>query len=199
MAQNFDGQYEIRIIYDTTPTGFTIMEHVLTFDVLPTATPAVGEAFSGIEVSVRGGGSDQLDAAIDTFVAGMIGIYPATTSIIRAELWYIPEGTFAGTFISAYGIDEVGTNATASQPSFQATYTFRSLGGGYGRIQFMESSIASNSRLSYPYANAAQNAIPDLITGSGNFIIARDNTFMFANIHLSVGQNERLFRKRYRS
>lgn len=199
MAPNYDGQYEIRIIYDTTPTGFTIMEHVLTFDVLPDVTVNPGDPFSVIDITMRGGGFITLDTAIDSFVAGMIGLYPASTSIIRAELWHIPEGTYAGTFISAYSIDEVGTNVGASQPSFQATYTFRSIGGGSGRIQLMESSIVSNARLSYPYANAAQNAIPDLITPTTGFIVARDNTFMFANIHLSVGQNERLFRKRYRS
>jgi len=196
---NYDGQYEVRIIYDTLPTGFTLMEHTLTFDVLPDIVVPVGADFSDIEVLQRNGVTVALDAAIDAFVAGMIGIYPADSTIIRAELWYIPEGTFAGTFVSTYPIDEPGTNVTDNQVAQQSTFTFRSIGGGSGRLQFMESSISGNGKTSYPYASASQNAIADLVTGLTGFIIARDNTHMFANIHLSNGQNERLWRKRYRS
>lgn len=196
---NFDGQYEVTIVYDTVPSGFPLLEHTLTFDVLPNGDPEAGQPFNDIRIFDRTNTLIFLDAAIDAFVAGMIGIYPATTTIIRAELNFIPEGTFAKTFISSYGIDEVGTAAGDEQVASQATYTFRSIGGGSGRLQFMESSITGNSKTSYPYANAAQNAIADLVTAADSFIIARDNTYMFANIHLSVGQNERLFRKRFRT
>lgn len=196
---NYDGQYEIRIVYDTTPSGFSLLEHTLTFDVIPSVSPTPGDAFADIAVVQRSGSNMPLDEATDAFVTGMIGIYPASTTIIRAELWYIPEGTFAGSFVSAYAIDEVGVAAGGSQVAQQSTYTFRSIGGGSGRLQFMESSITGSAKTSYPYGSAAQNAIPDLVTAASNFIIARDNTYMFANIHLSNGQNERLFRKRFRS
>lgn len=197
---NFDGQYEVRIIYDTLPTGFTLIEHTLTFDVLPDAVdPAPGSDFADIPLITRDGSPLDLATAVDAFVAGMIGIYPADSTIIRAELWFIPEGTFAGTFIATYAIDEPGTNVTDNQVAQQSTFTFRSIGGGSGRLQFMESSISGNGKTSYPYPAASQNAIADLVTAASGFIIARDNTFMFANIHLSNGQNERLWRKRYRS
>lgn len=196
---NFDGQYEVTIVYDTTPSDFTLLEHTLTFDVLPNAEIEAGIPFADIRIFNRVNTLVFLDASVDAFVAGMLGIYPASTTIIRAELNYIPEGTFAKTFISTYPIDEVGTAAGDEQVASQATYTFRSIGGGSGRLQFMESSITGNSKTSYPYASAAQNAIPDLVTSDDNFIIARDNTYMFANLHLSVGQNERLWRKRFRS
>lgn len=199
MSENYDGLYEVTIIYDTTPAGFPLLEHTLTFDVEVTAPPEVGEAFSAINVAVRSGSPITLADAVDDFVAGMIGLYPATATIIRAELNHIPEGTYDKTFISVYGIDEVGVNGTGSQVAKQATYTFRSLGGGSGRIQLMESSITLDTKQSYPYGSAVLNAIPDLVTSTANFILARDNTFMFANLHLSSGQNERLFRKRFRS
>lgn len=196
---NYDGQYEVRIIYDTTPSGFPIMEHTLTFDVLPDEPVTAGTTFSNVSLQTRDAGLVLLDASVDAFVAGMAGIYPATTTIIRAELWFIPEGTFAGTFLSVYPIDEVGAAAGGSQVAQQTTYTFRSIGGGNGRLQFMECSVTGNAVSSYPYGSAAQNALPDLVTPTTGFIIARDNTHMFANIHLCNGQNERLWRKRYRS
>lgn len=199
MPENFDGQYEVSIIYDTVPSTFPLLEHTLTFDVLPVGTIPAGTDFSDIEIEQRNGLTQTLDLAVDAFVAGMIALYPATATIIRAELNYIPEGTYAKTFIATYPIDEVGTNGGSSQVAQQSTYTFRSIGGGSGRIQFMESSITGNSKSSYPYGSASLNAIPDLITAVTNFIIARDNTFMFANLHLSSGQNERLFRKRFRT
>jgi len=195
---NYDGQYEIRIIYDTTPTGFALLEHTLTFDVLPSGTPSAGDPFEDIKIIRRDGTLVNLDVAIDAFVAGMIGIYPASATIIRAELWFIPEGTFAGTFIATYPIDEAGTAAGDEQVAQQTTYTFRSINGGSGRLQFMECSITGNAKTSYPYGSAAQNAIADLVTDVTGFIIARDNSYMFANIHQCNGQNERLWRKRYR-
>lgn len=199
MAENFDGVYEVTIVYDTVPSGFPLLEHTLTFDVDVAAAPEVGEPFLDITITTRGAGTVSLQDAVDDFVAGMVGLYPTTATIIRAELNRIPEGTFAKTFISSYGIDAAGTNGTGSQVAKQATYTFRSLNGGSGRIQFMESSITSDTKTSYPYGSAPLNAIPDLITSSANFVIARDNSFMFANLHLSSGQNERLFRKRFRT
>lgn len=195
---NFDGQYEVRIIYTTTPSGFPEMQHTLTFDVEPTAPPEVGELFPAINVATRSSAPLPLSDVIDDFVAGMIGIYPSTANIVRAELWYIPEGTFAGTFVSVYDITEVGTAVAGSQIAQQTTLTFRSIGGGSGRLQFMECSVSGNNKEAYPYANAAIRAIADYVTNAANPILARDNTFFFANINCSHGQNERLWRKRYR-
>lgn len=196
---NYDGQYEVRIIYDCTPTGFLIMEHTLTFDVLPTGAPDPGDEFSTISIETRKADVMFLSDAIDDFVAGMAAIYSTASTIIRAELWYIPEGTFAGTFISTYPIDTAGTAVSTANVAQQMTMTFRSIGGGSGRLQFMEPVTTGNGVQSYPYSPTTYNAIADLVTGDGGFIIARDNTFMFANIHLNAGQNERLFRKRFRS
>lgn len=196
---NYDGQYEVSVIYDTEPTGFPILEHTMTFDVLPVTTVVPGLDFSDIEIELRNGATSFLDVAVDALVAGLIALYPATANIIRAELNYIPEGTFAKTFISSFPIGEEGTNVADSQVAYQATYTFRSIGGGSARLQLMESSIISNSKVSYPYGSSALNAIPDLLTAPTGFMIARDNTFVFSNLHLSSGQNERLFRKRFRT
>lgn len=196
---NYDGQYEVTIVYDTEPTGFPVLEHTMTFDVLPITTVVPGLDFSDIEIELRNGATSFLDTAVDALVTGLVALYPASANIIRGELNYIPEGTFAKTFISSYPIGAAGTNVADSQIAYQATYTFRSIGGGSARLQLMESSIISNSKVSYPYSSAALNAIPDLLTATTGFMIARDNTFVFSNLHLSSGQNERLFRKRYRT
>lgn len=196
---NFDGMWEVTIVYDTVPSGFPLLEHTMTFDVLPDGDPSVGDPFDSIPILCRNNSVINLDAAVDALVAGLIGVYPATATIIRAELNFIPEGEFAKTFYSAYPIDAIGTNGTGSQVAHQATYTFRSIGGGSGRLQLMESSLTDNNKSSYPYSSAARNAIADLVTAVDGFFLARDNTFMFANLHLSGGQNERLFRKRFRS
>lgn len=198
MTENFDGEHELRFYYATTPTGFPEIEHVLTFDVDPTTAPTAGDDFSDISINLRNSSTVLLSDFVDDFVAGMIAIYPSTATIIRAELWEIPEGTYAGTFIATYPIDEVGTAVGGSQVAQQTTLTFRSIGGGSGRLQFMECSVSGNNKESYPYTNTALNAIADFVTAVTGGIHARDNTFMFANIHASHGQNERLWRKRYR-
>lgn len=195
---NFDGVWEVRIIYDSEPTGFPLIEHTLTFDVLAFEDYEAGTPFDDIRIFLRDGTNAPLFETIDALVAGFIGIYSGESTFIRAELWKIPEGTFAGTFVSTYPINEPGVSVTNSVPAQQLTYTFRSIGGGSGRLQLMEPAVAGNSKTSYPYGSAALNAIPDFVTAAAGAIVARDNTFMFANIHLSLGQNERLFRKRYR-
>src|SRR5690348_5026929 len=96
---NFDGQYEVRLIYTTIPTGFPAMEHKMTFDVLPDGDVEVGTDFNDIYISIRAGTSVELDTFLSGLIVFIIPFYHATTSFARWELWYIPEGTTSATFI----------------------------------------------------------------------------------------------------
>lgn len=202
---NFDGIWELRGIYDTTPTGFPLMRHRLTVDVNVIGIPAVGTDFTSIEVDTP----DEtallsLSEISDSIGALWQACYPAAAHLSQFELWKIPEGTTDAVFISQYDVGLVGTNATASKPAGQATFTFRSLEGGVARFQLMESSFTGDTKESRPYAAAAATNIADYITTGDNtpplrYFKARDNSAIFANVHFTQGQNEKLYRKRYRS
>lgn len=198
MSENFDGVYELQVFYTTTPTGFPTMEHKMTVDVHMDADPAVGDLFTGIETRGRNGTLSTLDAVTDALIVALLPFYPSTAEISRAELWQIAEGTYDGVFISAYEIAEAGVGAGGSNVAHQSTFTFRSLNGGHGRIQLMESIDTGNTRQVAPYSSRAA-VLAAFIIDADNPFQARDNSFLFANIAYSQGQNERLFRKRFRS
>lgn len=198
MAVHFDGVYELQLFYTTTPSGFPTMEHKMTVDVKLDEDPAVGDGFDVIATQGRNGTLSTLDVVTDALVTALLSFYPATAEISRGELLKIPEGTYDGTFISAYEIAAAGVGAGGSTVAHQSTFTFRSLNGGHGRIQLMESIDTGKTRQAAPYSSRAA-VLASFIIDPDNPFQARDNSFLFSNIAYSQGENERLNRKRYRS
>jgi len=195
---NFDGLYELRIFYTTTPVGFTIMQHRMTLDIKVNDSPPPGTVFPDIDYTARNGTVSSFDGWVDALVVLLQAIYPAATDISFAEMWFIPEGTTSGTFISSYPIGVNGTSANPSIPARQVTLTFRSIGGGTARCQLMESDSNIDTVEFPPYSYVDYFNIAEYITAPTSPVLARDNTFVFSNIKWNNGQNERLFRKRYR-
>jgi hypothetical protein len=196
MTANFDGIWELNIIYTTTPTGFSTMEHRLTIDVAIAGEVAVGEDFANVETIQRNLSLTPLDVQTDAFIALMQPFFSTTTDIARAELFKIPEGTTNKIFISQYDIALGGTIASEEIPAQQATLTFRSIGGSWGKIQFMEPVISGKVKISPPYTGVSL-ALANHITSLASPFLARDNTYMFANLHYSLTENEALMKVRY--
>jgi len=195
---NFDGIWELRGYYSTVPAGFTSMEHRFTMDIDLDGTPTPGTPFSDIACLGRDGTPIILDDWADDLTAAWIDCYPATASLGRFELWKFDEGSLNGLYISTYEVGENGTNVAGSYAASQATWTFRSLNGGVARFQLMESSFGGDAKSSPPYGTI-DGAVATLLTAETSPMLARDNSYVFANIHFSQGQNEKLWRKRYRS
>lgn len=199
MPEHFDGVWELRLIYQTIPTGFTPMEHVMTLDVSLNEVPVTGTLFADINTLARDTATEILSEVCDNLITALMPAFPASTSFSRFELWKIPEGTYAGTFISSYEVEENGTAEAPSVAAWQLTLTFRTLGGGTARLQLMESIAGGNSKISPPYSAAWITTIADAIKSEGSPFLGRDNTFIFSNIHECQGQNEKLWKKRYRA
>lgn len=198
---NFDGLYELRIFYSTTPTGLSQMLHRLTIDLMIEGDPAPGTAFADIDVTMRSSAVMPLsDWLMDPgfFMEYLVDCYPVVAEFPTAELWFIPEGTYDATFISAFEVGLVGTSVTPSVAAQQTTFTFRSIGGGTARLQLMESSFSGNTRQTPPFS-AVANALSIFATSLSSAILARDNTYIFARIAQNDGQNETLFKKRFRN
>lgn len=198
---NYDGIYELRIFYSTTPTSQTQMLHRLTFDIKLVADVAVGTSFADIDVLPRSLTPLTLDSWLmdpGGFMELLVDCYPATAEFPYAELWKIPEGTFNATFISAYEVGLVGTSVSASVSCQQTTFTFRSIAGGVARLQLMESSFAGQSRQTPPFT-AVANALSIFFASAASIALARDNSYIFARIAQNDGQNETLFKKRFRN
>lgn len=195
---NFDGVWELRIFYTSTLATAPVLDHVLRFDVNVSSSPDVGDPFSSITLEGRDTSTQQLDAFTDDFLALLKPCYSADAEFGRAELWRIPEGTYDATFYSVYEIGEAGTNAGANVLSQQTTFTFRSQGGGTGRIQLMESAFSGSLRQSPPFTASVANNLTNAVIAAGSPILARDNSPFIARIHQCDGQNEIIWRKRNR-
>lgn len=196
MVQNFDGLYELNIVYTTTPTGFSTMQHRLTIDINVFPGIYIGTEFSEIDVEQRNGSITTLDVQTDALVALLQPFLSTTSDISRAELFFIPEGTTNKEFYSSYDIALAGTVAAEEIPAQQATLTFRSMNGSWGKIQIMEPVTSGKVKIAPPYTGAAL-ALANHVTSNAGVFLARDNGFLFSNLHYSLTENEKLMKKRY--
>lgn len=199
MVVNFDGVWETRIFYNSGTSATNQLPHVCKFDVNVDGTPDAGTHPASIDLLLPTLATVDFETYVGTtFVDLMRACFDTFTDFIRAELWKIPEGTFDATFITALELGVIGTLGATNQLSQQTTFTFRSLGGGTGRIQLMESGFGGSAKQSPPYASAQANALTNHVISDTCPILARDNTRFIARIHQSDGQNEILWRKRNR-
>lgn len=198
MVLNFDGVYEMRFFYTVT-TSEGAEDHRMSLDVLLDGDINPGDAFDNASLMLRTGTSVQADTYITgTFVPLLTPCFNAQAEFSRVELWKIPEGTYNGQFLSVLEIGEVGTNPSPTQPAQQTTFTFRTRNGGNGRVQLMEASFSGNARQSPPFISAAANDLSNHIVSAACPFVGRDNSYFIARIAQSDGQNEKLWRKRYR-
>lgn len=199
MTENFDGVYELRTFYSTTPTSEEQMTHRLTFDVRITSAPTPGTDFAAIICRSKGGDEPLLGTwYLEDFLPLLLACYPATADFFLVELWEYPPDGYDATFISSLELTESGTNGTGSTVAQQTTFTFRSIGGGIARIQLMESSFAGQVRQTPPFATAPANNLTQFLNGNDSVMVARDDSFLNARLRQSDGQNEKLWRKRFR-
>jgi len=195
---SFDGPYEARIFYSVPGSGSIILEHRMTFDLAVQGTPAPGTAPAEVILVNRDGSNTPFSTFIDAFLLAFKVKFNTAVTFSRAELWRAAEGSAIFTYITTYSFSVAGTSANPTNIAHQLTYTFRSTNGGIMRIQLMESVETSNASVSYAAAPAGDKTLMNYIVSSTNAIKARDNGNPYASNRMSGGQNEKLFRKRFR-
>ena len=197
---NYDGQYEVRTFYNTTPPGEDPMDHVMTIDVMLDGGASPGQSFSDIPTLYRNGLGSTLDVDIDAFLDLIEPFFSTTTSIIRSELWfYGPEPSTNATFIAVLPVGHTGSNASPTIAAAQNTMTLRTINGGIMRVQMMETSRNSNLKDAYPFSIAIATALSNYLIGLTSPFVARDNSFPISPVFFSETQNEKLYSKRYRA
>lgn len=197
MPTNYDGQYEVRLNY-TTVVATVPMDHTMTFDIKLDYEPEPGTPFSEILVSDWNETSSPLDALIDALLAELLPLYNLTTDFTSAELWKIPEGTYDATFLSVYGIGTPGESSTNTSAAHQLTFTWRSTAGGIMKLVLIESISTEQGKYAYPTGSSTWNDVFAFVGSATRPFMARDNTRPFAPLRVSGGQNEAVWRRRYR-
>lgn len=200
MTLNFPGPYEIRLFYTVPISGFTALQHQARYNLRVDGTPDPGTPFSGIDALRRDDSPFPLDSEVDDWVDLIKGMYSSTglSTIDFAELWKYTPGTFEAQFVSTYPIAVTGTTAGTTANSGQVIVTFRTAGGGIMKISLLETVISSAGPDTLPFANAALDDMADQIVAGTVPWMARDNTYPFACIAAYAGQNEAVFKKRFR-
>jgi hypothetical protein len=193
MATNFPGPYAVEITY--VIGGLT---HKMLLNTQVSGSPDPGDNAALVDLVLRNASTIPLPDAVDDWIALLVPLFSTTSTFVEAVLWRYEPESFDRTFITSYAIGEDGTNAGAFAPAKYRKFSFRTQGGGILYVTLLESIVDGNLQETYPFASGASNAIANYVVAATSWIYARDNTYPISPLRLSDGQNEVLFRKRYR-
>lgn len=199
MAINFPGPYQLRIFYSTTVSS-VVFEHMQALNIDCSPAPAPGDAFSAIQpVYPVGTTFTDLADMVDAYVADIKALFSTTgSSINRAELWEYDPGTFDASFVSSYTISVAGTSVSGTQPAAQSIVTMRTNQGGVFKFVLMETVVAFAATDPGAISPAALETVIAKIESGEYPFLGRDGGWPFARIAHYPGQNENLFKRRYR-
>lgn len=196
MAINYPGPYEIEMEYLVSS-----MTHKLRFSCTVDGTPSPGTPSNTINILKRGGALASMDSVVGQFWGFLRPWFHTGVTVNQVTLWKYTTGTFERTYIATMGVSlAAGSSATAPSLATQNTFTFRSGNGGIAKITLLEGN--DPGALRYPLiANSAGDIAQKLaayLISSDSPVLARDDSFLVAPMYRLGGQNEALFRKRYR-
>jgi hypothetical protein len=145
-----------------------------------------------------------LNAAISQFWGQRVrAFYRVADQIVSVTLWRYLPNSFQKIFITQAGVDSPNGAINLANPptalANQQTFTFRSAAGGIAKLVLLETTIGGNSTIPFPVPNApAINNLANWAVSADSHIVARDNGFLIVPLRLSQGENEAVWRKRYR-
>ena len=200
-ALNYPGPQQIRLFYTTAPTSFPSIQHEARYNIrISGGAPAPGTAFGSMTAALKGGGTLALNTYMDNWAILMKALMSnvANNTIDYAELWDYPALSNNGSFVSAYTMNVAGTTALPSLPAIQNMITFRTAEGGIMKLNFMEGWSGIGVIDTPPFAQAGFQAVADFVISANNAWLGADTSFPFAIKAMFPGQNEALFKKRYR-
>jgi hypothetical protein len=196
MAINYPGPYELEFPY--TVNG---QVHKARFSCNVQGTPSIGSPSTSINLYTRSGGTVTMDAACSTLWAFLRPLLHTSVSISAPQLFRYAPGTFQRTWVSQMATALAnGSNTVAPALATQLTLTFRTGNGGIAKITVLEH--GDNTPYKVPLtANPAGSGVSKLAAyaiSADSWILGRDDSYLVAPLYNLNGQNEVLFRKRYR-
>jgi hypothetical protein len=199
MTMNFPGPYEVRFKYDVN-IGGKVLTHQARFSLVIPVAPDPGDPFSGIDVELSGGGSDNLaDIVVDTWNVLKPFMDDTGAECTVVELWKYTAGTFNADYITTYALNSHGSDEGASVAASEHIWTFRTTGGGIFKVTLLETNYGWGVSTPYGSASADNQAVMDYFSHATLApYVARDNTYPFVPLYVHPGQNEAVFKKRYR-
>jgi len=193
MTLNFPGPYQVDLHY-----AVDSLEHVMKLNCILLETPDPGITFDEVHVVTKVSGNTLLDEAVDDFVTLLQPHFCADTEVVNAELFSCNPANFDRIWLGSYAIGLDGTHTGVYSPAGEKVHTYRTQEGGIMKLTMEETSIDFFAKASLGGASSYEAATRDFIISDANWIIARDTSFPIAPLNLLYGQNEAIFRRRYR-
>lgn len=199
MPINYPGPFQVRFNY-TVPT-VNVLPHTFALNCnCPTLVGAPGDPFTEwTPVQRNGGAVKTLDTHVDDLVEKFRAAWNNTVTMVNAELWKYQPLSFNADWQSTKGIGLTGTGTTAPIANRQIIMSFRTTQGGHSRFVLMEHGSTPGPTQQLPLGSVALDAIADYFLDGNNPWIGRDNGYPIAFLGMHPGENERLFKKRYRA
>jgi hypothetical protein len=150
-----------------------------------------------IQLTQKNGSLVDWDTAMISYVALARAIFHTADTFDSAEIFTQADCDSAPVFqdnMTFSGIN--GTQTPADVPWSQDVMTFRTVGGGRAKLQFMETVYAVDLHVPIPGGSGSEtDAIAAFATGSTSFITGRDNTYLAAPLNQTTKTNDQLRKK----
>jgi len=193
MPTNFPGPYAVEINYQVTG-----LNHKMLLNTIVDGSVTVGQDPTTINLLTKGGGTVALSTAVDAWVTLMRGELTSAADISTYDFWQYTTGTFERTYVTSGAIGVSGNSSGANVLAGYRRVSFRTQVGGIGYFTLLEGVGTGSEQFAPPFPRASTRAIADFMISDDAWMIARDNGYFVAPIRESQGQNESVFRKRYR-
>jgi hypothetical protein len=186
-------------------SGFAHL-HRMRVAIEPASLPAIGDDVNTINLSTKSGGTKSFQEAMSGYTQVLASLYNADYSLISCELWRYPFGTSANGvwYATADPADATNpltlTGAGTGQTNLAGTeiMTLRTGTGAVARAVLNETANSGTSQLARPDFSAEQEFWAVQLVGSDSVFVAKDGTRFVQTMRLSMSENEKLFRKRFR-
>lgn len=193
MPSNFPGPFEIEII-----SSVQGLEHKQRLNTQVQGAWNVGDPASSINLTRRDLTTVDSVTAVTAWVDLMKPFFAGDYSFDSFNVWQYLANTYDRIFISTAQLGVLGTGAGATNLCHQSIFTFRTQAGGTMKIVQNEDTNGSETRDSYASLGASAQAFMDFVVSDQAWMTARDDTFPIAPLNRVGGQNESVFKKRFR-
>lgn len=195
MAINYPGPFEVRLFYTVNT-----LQHEQRLNLALSSPPSPGDLFSAITAVYGDTTTDTLDNAVDDWVGIMRPlINSAGGTFDFAELWEYEPESFEANFVSSYSIGLAATGGGSVVTAGQMIFVFRTREGGIMKINVLEGNRATGVPLTFGGLSPNEQLLVTAITSGATPWMGRDTSYPFSFSRAFPGQNEAIFKKRFRN
>lgn len=189
-------RFELRFPYVVT-IGTVPLEHVHAVRVNVASEPTPGDSFDGIDLTTKGGGTDDLDAYTSTYLALLTAMFSNAADFLTPQLWRGLVGSDDMTMIAVGDTAATGVGTGVVSAAY-AVATLRCTDGSILKFTVQESWYSAQTSISFPSGVTEFEAVVTHMTGSGSAVLSARGGVPLAGLRLSGGQNEATWRRRNR-